>query len=140
MFPEPFGNVTYKFYIDLVLFQQQANKKHFQLDVGDCVGLGTYTKLLHLSHSSCRIFSTGLVMISGSSSSSTGACGSSSGSGGSGSQCSSSSWPSSSSAYTKYSFTNSVHLSAMARPFKFSLFMVFRASARASLASSAIPD
>ena len=140
IFPEPFVNVTYKFYIDLVLFQQQTSKKHFRSDVGDRVGLCTYTKFSHLFHSSCRIFSTGSVMICDSSSSSTGSCGSSSSSVGSVSPCSSSSWPSSSSAYTKYSFTNWVHWSAVARPFKFALFMVYRVSAKASLASSAIPD
>ena len=48
--------------IDLVLFQQQTHKKHFRSDVGDPMGLGTYTTFSH-----CRIFSTGSVMISGSS-------------------------------------------------------------------------
>ena len=59
--------------------------KMFLLFISDRVALGTYTKCLHWSHSSCRIFSTGSVMISGSSLSTTGFCGSSSASGGSGS-------------------------------------------------------
>ena len=115
-------------------------KKHFRSEVGDRVGLGTYMKFSHISYSSCRIFSTGSVMIRGSSSSSTGSGGSSSGSGGSVPPPSSYSWPSSSSTYTKYSLTKSVHWSAVASPRKLALFLAFRASARASGSSSAILD